>query len=571
MMPVYGKKKKHKQKEVAPVTLTQEQRIGREQTRKFKYFYFEAVNQQNLSNYAAAFDLFQHALDIDPESSEAHHSIARYYEAMQQDSIARMHYERAVALEPQNGEYLENLGELYLQQNEIAAATELYEKVSLQYPDRTELLEILMRIYEYEKDYPNLLRTLNRIETAEGTSENLTLSKLRAYSMLNDDAGALAALDNLVKSYPNDLNYQVMLGNWSLSKGKKEEAYRTFQKVLEEEPGHAKAQMSMMDYYRHVGRENDADSLMYMLLENPKTESSTRITMMRDVIKQNETSGGDSTRILNIFRRVLALPQKTNEMAYMQAAYMEHINMPKDSIRHAIERVLEITPEDIAARLSYIGYLWEDSIDENVIRECRKGTDYAPKELTFHYYLGLALYINDRYDESIAAFRNGVAAIDDDSETEMCSKMYMLLGDVLHKQGFKKEAYEAYDSCLVYNPDEISCLNNYAYFLSCDNKDLERAEKMSYKTVKAEPRNSTYLDTYAWILYMQERYEEARIYMDQVLMIDAEANDLSADVISHAIEIFIKVGEVDKAQEYLMMLRKLFPEDAEEKYPTKQK
>ena len=71
------------------------------------------------------------------------------------------------------------------------------------------------------------------------------------------------------------------------------------------------------------------------------------------------------------------------------------------------------------------------------------------------------------------------------------------------------------------------CLNNYAYFLSLDAKDLKKAEKMSYRSITAEPNNSTYLDTYAWILYQQGRYEEARIYIEQALKCSEKKDTLA--------------------------------------------
>ena len=82
----------------------------------------------------------------------------------------------------------------------------------------------------------------------------------------------------------------------------------------------------------------------------------------------------------------------------------------------------------------------------------------------------------------------------------MVSDFYALMGDILQQKGNTNEAYAAYDSCLQWKDDNIGCLNNYAYYLSLENKNLSKAEQMSYKTVKAEPKNSTYLDTYAWIL-----------------------------------------------------------------------
>ena len=70
---------------------------------------------------------------------------------------------------------------------------------------------------------------------------------------------------------------------------------------------------------------------------------------------------------------------------------------------------------------------------------------------------------------------------------------------------------------------------------------------MSYRTVRAEPKNSTYLDTYAWILFREERFEEARIYIDQAL---ANDSTVSAVIIEHAGDIYMMVSQPDKAVEY---------------------
>lgn len=53
--------------------------------------------------------------------------------------------------------------------------------------------------------------------------------------------------------------------------------------------------------------------------------------------------------------------------------------------------------------------------------------------------------------------------------------------------------------------------NNYAYFLSLREERLDDAlRKWPGKPTGLSPNNPTYLDTYAWVLYMLGRYEEAR-------------------------------------------------------------
>ena len=545
LLPTYGKKKEKKRQAVIP---KQEQRLNDNDLRRYQYFYLEAIRQEGLGNFTEAFELYRHCLEIDSLASEAHFAISGFYSQINKDTLALYHLKKANSLEPENDEFAERLGQYYLSQNKIEEGTRVYERLADMYHDRSEFLDILTRIYQYKKDYPKMLETLNRIEVVEGESENLTLSKMQVYSNMGDEKGAYEELLRLVKRHPNDLNYKVMMGNWLLANSRKDEALKAYKAVLKEEPGNPEAQMSLMDYYRATGNSAEADTLLYQILENPETESQTRISLMRQVVADNEQGGGDSTRILNIFSRILSLPQQTSDMAEMHVAYMNFKHMPTDSILSGLNRVLAINPENIGARLQRLDIMWRDTIDEKVIAECEKAIDYTPEETALYYYLGLAKYLNKDDAGALKALRKGATTIKEDTPMEISSRIYMISGDILHSMNLPEEAYAAYDSCLNINPDEISCLNNYAYYLSEENRDLKRAEQMSYKTIKAEPENTTYLDTYAWILYMQKRYEEARIYIDQALKNDS--TETSSVIWEHAGDIYIRLGLKSDASNY---------------------
>lgn len=551
----FGWKKDKKTQVAVP---QQEQRLSDDDMLRYRYFYLEALRYNGAEKFTEAYELFRHCLQIDPNASETHFALAPFEAAFGRDSLAQAHYETALRLDPDNDEFAERLAQYYLsredkakgegKQDYMLMAANVYENLAKRYPDRSDYIEILSKIYLNQKDYRKMLSALNRLEVLEGQSEDLTLTKMQVYSYMGEQKGAHEELVRLVKNHPNDLSYRVMLGNWLLGNGRKDEAQKEYLAVLKEEPDNAPAQMSLMDYYRTVGDTAEADKLLYAILQNPRTESDTRITLMREVVQDNEKAGGDSTRVLNIFNRVLSFPQQTSEMAEMKVAYLQLKGMPKDSIKAALNKVLDISPENIQARLQLIDILWRDTIDQNVVSECEKAIAYNPDEMALYYYLGLARYLNQDDKGALEAFRNGAMRIDDETPADMASKVYMFMGDILHGMGQKKEAYMAYDSCLVYNPDQIECLNNYAYFLSTENRDLKRAEQMSYKTIKAEPDNATFLDTYAWILYKEERYEEARIYIDQVMK--ADPDNVTGVLNDHAGDIYIKLGLTAEAVEF---------------------
>ena len=530
--------------------------------KRYRYLYIEAVRQQDLGNYAVALELFRRCHDLKPDAAETNYALGVFYLALDRDTLGLQYLRAAVDREPDNSEFAERLAQTYLYRNRIDEATTVYEQLSRAYADRTEYLDILVRIYERQRDYPKLLETLDRLETREGQSEEITLAKMQVHSLNGNQEGAYKELKSLIDAHPNDMNLQVMMGNWLQGNGRSEEALQVFERVMREEPANAKGQMSLMDYHRAHSNVEAADSILYKMLVNPSTEPQLRVTLLRNWVQDSEQNGGDSLRIMELFNRVLTLPQTTSEVAEMRAAYLVLKNAPADTLRSAWEKVLSISPENISARLQLVQIMWQDSIDDNVIRECRKATEYIPDEPVLYYYLGLAQYLNEHYDDALSSLRRGVGCIKKETPANVSSDLYGMLGDLLQKLHRPEEAYVAYDSCLVYDPDKVMILNNYAYFLSCEQRDLKKAEKMSYRAITAEANNATYLDTYAWILYQQGRYDEARIYIDRALENDTVDAEPNGEVLEHAGDIYYRLGLTEEA---LSMWQKALPLDVEDK------
>jgi len=70
---------------------------------------------------------------------------------------------------------------------------------------------------------------------------------------------------------------------------------------------------------------------------------------------------------------------------------------------------------------------------------------------------------------------------------------------------------------------------------------------MSGITIKAEPMNPTFLDTYGWILYEQGSYLMAKIYIEKA--IEYSKDNPSADIFEHYGDVLYKTGEKEKALE----------------------
>lgn len=528
-------------------TLAQTDTLSHNDRRRYQYFFLEALRQQNAGHDAAAFDLLSHCLAINPNAAEAYYLQAMFYSGLDNNDLALKNLERAAALSPGNDMYQERVAQYYLGTNNYQRAIDAYERLYSHHPDRSDVLSVLVYLYGNQKNVREVLRCLNRMEELDGPSDDITLSKMQAYEQRGDSKMAYKTLKQLADSHPSDVNYQIMLGNWLMQNKRKDEAFKLFTKAVNDEPDNEYALGSLYDYYHDAGNDSLAQQLRDRMLLSTKTSAQTKATMLRQVIKDSEQAGGDSIPVLSLFDKVIKADPKDVDVAMLKAAYMELKKMPAEQVDTVLLQVLHVAPDNAAARVQLIQSLWKRQRWDDIVKLSKEAVQYNPDEMMFYYFLGMAHYQKNDNDAALDAFRRGVSEINDQSDHDMVSDFYGLMGDILHQKGDNKGAYAAYDKCLEWKADNIACLNNYAYYLSVDNRDLAKAEGMSYKTVKAEPNNATYLDTYAWILYQQKRYAEAKIYIDQAVKNDTDTVHVTPVVIDHAGEIYMKLGDPDRA------------------------
>ena len=513
---------------------------------KYDEFFLEAMMQRQKGNNDAAFDLLRHCLEINPDAAESHYFIAQYYNALKQSDTAMAHIQRAAELAPENETYMETLAQAYIRQDSYANAITVIEKLYDRHKDREDLLEMLFQLYQQVGNLDSAVDVLNRIEQSDGKNERISMAKSEIFTRMGNKKAAIAEMESLAKQYPNDLQYLVMYGETLMMNDQEKKALAIYDKVLKEEPDNNRVLMSLRTYYQSKGNHTIADSLTQRILLNEDATSQDRILVLRQEISANETAGGDSTKILNLFHKILSQPQADADMAILCATYMGLKEMPVDSIIPVLEQVITIAPDNVSARLQLVSYAWESEDMDRVISLCQEARQYTPGEMAFYYYQGVAYYKQDNLDDALSSFQNGLGVINEESNPAIVSDFYAVMGDILHQKGLAEEAFEAYDSCLQWKEDNISCLNNYAYYLSERGEQLEKAEQMSFKTIKAEPKNSTYLDTYAWILFMEERYTEAKIYIDQALQHQDDSLDNSV-IIEHAGDIYAQNNDIERA------------------------
>lgn len=530
-------------------------------TSKYSYMLNEAERQNALGNYSGAFELYRHCLKLNPKSGAARYGLANLLRYMREDSLSTKYVEEASSLYPDNYWYKDMLVKMYYNSRKVDDAQRVLESMAESFPEKSDVLMMLIDTYAQKQDYENLIKTLDKLEVKEGKSEQLSMEKFRIYVQMKDEASAFNEMSELAKEYPNDLRYQVLIGDLYFDKGTEEskrKALSQYKSVEAKDSNNVSMMLSMSNYYQKESNDSLCQHYILRLVTNPTLDRKVRLQLVSSLMYENLQSGGDSTQILNMFEKILSQPQEDVAMHELCVRYMASSKMSKEKLKPVLRQMIEIEPESELARNQLLAYAVEEADTASIYSLCKPACDYGIKDPVFYFYLGVVYYQQMEREKALETFQKGISCTDDRSSVELILRLHSLSGDLYHELGQTERAFQEYDSCLLYRPDDSYVLNNYAYYLSLQNKDLERAAKMSYRANQLEQDNPTNMDTYAWVLFKQKKYVEAREYIDKTLQLLGDSlTSSSSTIVEHAGDIYYRCGDKTKALDYWIKAREL--------------
>lgn len=522
----------------APVSVS----LSADNQAKFQNYFLEAQRLKYLEKTDAAFDMFSKCLSIDSTSAATCYELADFYLKLNDANSALAMVRKAARLQPDNYWYLYSLANLSQSLNMPDEAIRSLGILTARYADKPELNYALAALYSQKKDYKQAILVLDNLERRMGLTEEISIEKFRLYIAQNDPKKAFAEMHKLVDGFPKDIRYKIVLGDMYLDSKQPEQALRLYQLAKELEPDNGILSVSMANYYEKTGDKAKSEEQIRKALMNPKTDVEAKHRILNIYLSTRLEKPEESANIQSLFNSLIEMHPQEDSFYQLYASYLA----TQKKLPEAREKLL------FAVGLSPTNAeLWRQLLNVNlalsdypaVVDVCRKATGYFPEATEFYFYRGMGYFLSDSLAQAIDSYREGLK-VADPKNTSLISDFYAQLGDVYQKMQKNTLAYEAYDNALKNNENNIVVLNNYAYFLSVEKRDLSKAEQMSGKCVAAEPNNATYLDTYAWIYFVQKNYTLARFYIEKALKNGGDKSDV---VVEHYGDILVMCGDADKA------------------------
>ncbi|MCX6332886.1 MAG: tetratricopeptide repeat protein [Bacteroidia bacterium] len=500
-------------KKVVPSAVTGS-KIKPYDTAAFNYVYVEAIKQKLLGNGGDALKLLEQIIKIKPESDAAYFQMAQILIGAGDIANGKKYALKAYSIDQGNFWYLMMLAGTYYGEGNIDSAILFYEKAVKKFPEKESLQVTLANLYSENKKFDRAIKIFEDLDQKYGINESSSAGSVKNLMWEEKWDQALEKANLLLKEFPDNIIYNGLLAEIYRGKGEPERAEEVYKSLIERNPGNGEIQLALCDFLIEEKRYEDL-----LLLLNV-------VTINENVRKEDKIA---------LFARIIGTPEivkKIGEKAVLslmvfEAAYPKDdlILLFRPELLISMERIkdAETRLEDIIDKRPENYYAWEKlllvylQLGDYVNLE-KKGEECASK--FNRSFLAKLLYAtaateNKKYDIAIEELRKANILAGDNKD--MLLQVLSLQADVYYKKGEYNKAFETFDEALKKNNENLTLLNNYAYYLAEKNMNLKEAEEMAKKVIEKEKTNNTYLDTYAWVLYKRGKYKEASKIMEEIM------------------------------------------------------
>lgn len=520
--------------------IAEQQLADSTQAQRFDYTFYAAEQLKNQGKYEEAITLYIKSLSIDSTNAAAWFELSKMYQ-FTKNTQAYQTLLKAVKYAPHNTYYKEIEAAYYISMGEYNKAIKLFERLSKTNSSKTSYLYNLLNLYQATNKDKKYLATVKKLETLLGISEETTISKVNYYNKRLAHKKAITEINRLIEQYPYNTEYKTIVGQYYLSIGDTAAALNSLNELTKSYPNSGYVYMTLLEYYQERNDDKQVEFCMKKIIDDNDIDISEKINVFINYVEKLDANGNKEESEKFFGTLIDYYPKESMVYALYGAYLMEQ--KASDKAEDMINTAVSLNPEEqnnwiMLAQL----HVASDSI-ERLIKVADEAEKLFPDNTTWAYYKVMGLVQLEKKTEAIDLIDHYVATLGD-RHNGFKSIIMSIKGDYLIADSLYSAAFECYEKSLEFNPGNTPTLNNYAYFLSECNLDLAKAEKMSSKTIISEPQNSTYIDTYAWILFKQGDLKGAKFYIERALLYSDDA-----DLLEHYGDILFAMGENEKAIE----------------------
>lgn len=458
----------------------------------------------------------------------------------QGDTLAAIRYiKEATDVQPDNLTYLKSRAQLLIAVRDLTQAIKLLDHITKLAPDDSETRAFNAISNYFAGNTAAAIDIINGYEARFGFDSRLTELK-RQYYIDNKRYGELKEYtERVVAASPTEPLALISLAQIYASLGQDSLAIEMYNNALNLDSTYLESHMAIADFYRIKGDTTMFRHHILPLITSPDIRPEGKTALITDLFQMGADVRSPSTKAL-----IDSLYQHAQGQDVLLDYYAEYQvftgNYDAAIIPLQILREKGTLPPAKTMLLAQLYHQKGDLVVTNEIIEQRLAEDPADHEIA-----AFAVFFNSelgRTKRAMQCAKNMIRYMQTDS---LKSVAYTIRGDLLHQMG--KKSMTDYKKALQYDPNNAVAMNNWAYFLALDGKNLDLALKMALRANELDPQNPTYIDTHAWVLFSLGRLAEAK----QAILLALGLQKIpSADLLLHAGDILEALGDKQGATRY---------------------
>lgn len=515
--------------------------------KRFDYLFYEAIRQKGEGLYDQALESLNMCHQIDSTDAGVLSELGMLYSSLGLNEQSLKYFEQALKNDDSNWWYHLQLIASYAQLNKIDKAIVVAESLQSKFPRKEEVYQMLASLYKQNKQYQKAIDAFSMLESISGIDENIAIEKFNLFREIGKPKKAIAEIDKLVEKFPSQSRYRVVRGDLFLQQNMPEEAYKIFQDVIATDPEDPYVYVSLSDYYNQKNEPLKATESIVKALKSDQLAVEQKIDILGQYVQKliQDTVKLDETE--SLFKMLVDRYPLEEQVHGYYALFLQYRKRNAEAASE-FESMLNINPKNLQTWFQLIQlYISEQNYDK-LMDVTARAIENLPGTSQLWFYRAITQFQLKQYDDALKTSESALQYATE-KESALKTDIYAQIGDINYKTGRKNQAFDAYEEALKLSPNNIYVMNNYAYYLSEENTDLKKAEKMSAKTVEKEPDNSTYLDTYAWIFFQQGNISLAKFYIERAVDNLKPQQDPGV-IYEHYGDILWKSGDQVKAREF---------------------
>ncbi len=510
----------------------------------FDTYYLEGLKQKTLGNDGDARLLFERALVLAPDHPAVLYELAQLLERNRDVDGALIRMEKVIEQEPNNIWYLGYTASLYDRTGQYANAANLYGQLTTMQPNQPEAYYEQASMLLYQNKLADAVVVYDSIEAKFGFNPEVSTQKVKIYQQIKNTEKAKTEIEKLIEFNPDEVAFYGMLAKIYQQEGNTKGAIEVYETLLEKSPDDPYIQLSLYEFYLQTGEVIRAEESLFQAFKNPKLDIDSEIGILINYYRQTETDRSEMPKVYALLDAVVeAHPDDPKGFAM----YGDFLYRDK-RLEEAREKFYQSIKLDNSRYLVWSQLLFINSELQDVdamLVDSEEAMELFPNQPVVYLFNGLAHLQKEEFKEAAFSLEQGQGLVVDNPA--MQGQFFSNLGDTYYKLEKYQQAWMNYDRALKVNPQNDYVLNNYAYFLSVQEENLDQAQQMSFEVVQRNPTNATYLDTYAWVLFQQGDYTNAVMYLEKAL---ENGGSSSGEILEHLGDAYAKMGNTEQALNY---------------------